>query len=323
MRKALIAFGMLLAAAIVPQAQGQAQEKWPTNSITIIVPFAPGGATDFSARLAGEKLAQRLGVTIVVENKAGGATIPATEALVHSPADGSVLEMVASAFVTNSVLLDNVPYDPTKDVTPISRLVKNTSLLLVQPDGPYKTLADLVTAAKAHPGEISFASTGFGAAQHMAAESFQIEAGIKLNHIPYKGAGPALTDMLGGQVPVAFLGIGPTREHVVSGKLRALGLTTSPRSPALPDVPTIAEQGYPNYSYGEWFGFVAPKGLPQNLVERLHTELVAISQDEDYRKRLSDLGLEAEATTPQEFSDFIVTELERVKKIKETANLHE
>lgn len=318
MRKMMMAFG--LAGALLAGAPALAQDKWPTDTLTMIVPFAAGGAVDFSARLLQEKLAERLGVTVVVENRAGGATVPATEYLVHAKPDGSVIGVFASALVANTVLLKDVPYDPTTDIAPISRTVKNTTLVVVQPDSRFKSIADLVEAAKAEPGEISYLSSGAGTAQHLAAELFQMQAGIELNHVPYQGAGPALNDMLGGQAELAFLGIGPVFPQMQDGKLGAIGITTSPRSPILPDVPTVAEQGYPDYSYGEWFAVIAPKDFPPELAERLHAELVAIAQDPDYRKRLEDLGLEAEATTPQELADFIVSEKKRILEIATEGN---
>ncbi len=320
MRKLPVALGAL-AVAIAVSPQAEAQKKWPVDGMTIIVPFAPGGAVDFTARLLQDALSKSLGVSVVVENRAGGAGIPAAEALIRAKPDGATISLIASAFVANSVLTPKVPYDPIADTTPISRVVKNTSLFVVQPDSKFTSIPQLIAEAKANPGSISYLTPGVGTAQHLAGELFQMQAGVKLNHVPYKGAGPALNDMLGGHAPLAIIGIGPLKPHIQAGKLKAIGISTSPRSPVLPEVATVAEQGLPDYSYGEWFGVVAPKNFPPELVARLQAALVEASKSGDFKKRLEDLGLEAEATTPAELSKFMAEERVRIKEIAAKADL--
>ncbi len=235
-------------------------DSWPSRPIKIILPYAPGGAVDIVARLLQEPLGKTLGTSIVVENHSGGAGIPAAEDVVHATADGYTLGLFTSNYLSNSVL-QHLSFNVIDDITPISVIIINTVLILVPETSPIHTLNDLIAAAK-KPGGISYGTPGFGTAMHFAGELLNQRADIKMVHIPYRGAGPALTDLLAGHIPVAIMGIGPAIPFIKSGKLRAIAITTAHRSKILPDVPTVAELGFPGYQAGEWFAMIGPKGLP-------------------------------------------------------------
>lgn len=315
---------MCLTSALVTAGMPSvAQEaRWPSKPIRIIVPYAPGGAVDATARILQEQLAEELGQTIIVDNKAGGATIPASEALVRSAPDGYTIGVFGSAWAANASIQKNLTFDPIKDITPISQLANSTTLLLVHPSSPYQTMAQLIAAAKAKPGELSYASTGVGTAQHFAAELFQHRAGIKMIHVPYRGAGPAVTDALGGQIPISFIGTGPTKPLVDTGKLRALAVTTDPRSKILPNVPTIAEQGLKDFNHGEWFCVIAPAGLQANITSALHAAVTKIVRSPRFSERVAALGAEAQASnTPDDFKKFVISEIERLRQLVQEAKI--
>src|SRR6185369_9965045 len=217
-----------------------AAETWPQRPIKIIVPFAAGGAVDITARLLAEPMAKALGTTMIVDNRGGGGGLPASEALVHSAPDGYTIALVSVSYAANAVVQPNLSFDVVKDITPISLAVINTVMILVPADSPYKTLKDLIDDAKAKPNTISYGTVGFGSAMHFAGELLNARAGTKMIHVPYRGAAPALNDLLGGQLASAIIGIGPVLSHVQTGKLRALAITTAKRSRILPDIPTVA-----------------------------------------------------------------------------------
>ena len=218
-------------------------------------------------------MGKALGTTMVVENRAGGAGVPASEALISAPPDGYTIAIMSSNYASNAIMQPHLPYDTIKDITPISMVVINTVLILVPADSSIHTLADLVAQAKAKPGTISYGTPGFGTAMHFAGELLRSRANINILHVPYRGAAPALNDLLGHQIPIAIMGIGPALPFIKSGKLRAIAITTEKRSKALPDVPTVAEAGYPGFRFGEWFAMIAPKGLPPDVAKKIHDGL--------------------------------------------------
>jgi tripartite-type tricarboxylate transporter receptor subunit TctC len=303
-------------AVVVSLLSAVAQDaSWPGKPIKIIVPYAPGGAVDATARLLQEALADDLGQPILIENRAGGAGVPASEALVRAAPDGYTLGLFASAWAANATLQKNLSFDPVKDITPITVVANSTTLVLVHPISPIKSLRQLVAEAQAKPGQIPFASSGVGTAQHFAAELFKLRAKVDMLHVPYRGAGPALNDALGGQVQVSFLGIGPTKPHVEAGRLRALAITTGARSKILPDVPTVAEQGYAGFDHGEWFGIIAPAALPPEITSRLHAAVVRVVKSAKFGEKLALLGIEPVSQSPAEFAAFIGREIERLRVI--------
>jgi tripartite-type tricarboxylate transporter receptor subunit TctC len=298
-----------------------AAPKWPTGPITIIVPYAPGGAVDITARLLQKPIGDILGQSVIVDNRAGGAGLPAAQAVIHAAPDGYTIGLFGSNFVTSTVLYRHPPYNAVTDVTPLTMVAKNTTLIVVPPNSKIHSLADLIAAAKAAPNTIGFATPGFGTAQFMATEQFMLSAQIQMVDVPYRGAGPATTDVVGGHVPVGFLGIGPTSPFVRSGKLRALAITTTPRSPIFPNVPTVAEEGFPGFDYGEWFGMIAPKGLPKDVAAKLESAVVKAVDSTEFKNRLLALGLEAYSTSPSVFAHFMASERARLAILVQKAHL--
>lgn len=315
---ALIAVGALLT---VPSSLRA--ETWPSRPIKIIVPFAPGGAVDIVARLLQDEMGKTLGTSMIVENRAGGAGVPASEALVRSAPDGYTIAIVSSNYASNAIMQPGLSFDTIKDITPISMVVINTVLILVPQDSSIHSLADLVAQAKAKPGAISYATPGFGTAMNFAGELLKSRAAINLIHVPYKGAGPALNDLLGNQVPVAIMGIGPAMPFITSGKVRPIAITTEKRSKNLPNVPTVAEEGYPGYRFGEWFAMIAPKGLPPDIAAKIHGAFLKAIESEAVTSKLDKLGLEPTSSTPEELHKFLVSETERIRQIASEAKMLE
>lgn len=305
----------LIATIVIAPASSSYAETWPQRPIRIIVPFAAGGAVDIVARQLQEPMGKNLGTTMVVENRAGGAGVPASEALVRAAPDGYTVGFFASSYVSNAVTQSTLSFNVVNDITPISMAVINTVMILVPANSPIRTLKDLVDQAKARPGALSYATPGVNTAMHFAGELLKTRAGIDMVHIPYRGAGPALNDLLGGQVPVTIMGIGPSLPFIRSGQLRAIAITTEKRSKLLPDIPTVAEQGYPGYRFAEWFAMIAPKDLPPELKKRLHTALLAAIHSDDLTTRLENIGLEPTSSSPDELRDFLATELARIREI--------
>jgi tripartite-type tricarboxylate transporter receptor subunit TctC len=312
---AIAAAGVLTFLAVSPLRA----EQWPSRPIKIIVPYAPGGAVDLVARLLQEPLGKNLGTSIVVENHSGGAGIPAAEDVVNAAADGYTLGLFTSNYLSNAVL-QNLSFDVINDITPISVVIINTVLILVPESSPIHTLNDLIAAAK-KPGGVSYGTPGFGTAMNFAGELLNERAHINMVQIPYRGAGPALTDLLAGHIPVAIMGIGPAIPFIKSGKLRAIAITTANRSKILPDVPTVAELGFPGYQAGEWFAMFGPKGLPPEIANRIHAGLVTALEPKSIEARLNTLGLETVHTTPAETRAFFISELSRIRGIAEQADM--
>ena len=307
--------GVLAFAAAAPSHA----ESWPSRSIKVILPYAPGGAVDLVARLMQQPMGKALGTNIIVENHSGGAGIPAADQVVRAAPDGYTLGLFSSNYLSNAVL-QHLNFDVIKDITPISKVIINTVLILVPEKSPIHSLKDLIAAAK-KPGGVSYATPGFGSAMNFAGEMLNQRAHIHMVHVPYRGAGPALTDLLAGHVPVAIMGIGPAYPFIKQGKLRAIAITTDSRSKILPDVPTVAELGYPGFSAGEWFAYFGPKGLPPEVVKRIHGALVKGVEDPAIEKKLTNVGLETTHTTPAETKAFFMSELKRIHDIAVEAKM--
>jgi tripartite-type tricarboxylate transporter receptor subunit TctC len=300
----------------------QAAENYPARPVRFIIPFPPGGGNDILGRAFAEKMGERMGQQWVVDNRGGASTIIAADIVAHAPADGYTLLLGTNT--TLSVipsLRDKLPYDPLKDYDMISLMSSSPYLLVVHPGFPARTLKELIALAKAKPGEINYASPGHGTSNHMSYELFMSMAGIKMTHVPYKGTGPALTELLGGQVPVMFSSTAAVRPHVLAGKLRALGISTAKRSPAMPEVAPIAELGVPGFNNASWVGLVSPRGTPPAIVKRLNAEINKVIDEGDLKDKLGSQGFVPDGSTPQEFAAHVKDELTRFRKLVKEAGI--
>jgi tripartite-type tricarboxylate transporter receptor subunit TctC len=311
-------FALLALAAACGLAQAQA---YPTKPIRVIIPSTPGGGTDFIGRLVSTRLADLNGWTIVPDNKPGAGTALGLAEAARSNNAGYDLVVAQTDNVSLIPLLMKVAYDPVKDLTPVA-LVATTPLVLIVPENsPYKTLADLVKAAKAEPGKISYGTSGTGGTVHIALEMLQAAAGIKLQHIPYKGSAPALADLLGGHLQFAGSSISSAASLLQSGKIRALAVTSSKRNPALPDVPTVAESGYKDFNLVSFYGIMAPAGLPQPVQARLNADINKLLQRADVRTALLGQGLEPTPISADDFGALIKADIAKSKTVITSANI--
>lgn len=288
---------------------------FPVKPVRIIVPFAPGGGTDLIARTLAVGMSQELGQTLIIENKPGAGTIIGTELVAKSPADGYTLLIATFAHAVNPSLQAKLPYVTDKAFTPIILIGRSPNVLVVRQDSPYKSIKDILVAAKAQPKKLTFASQGNGTSAHLAGELFKNMAKVELTHVPYRGAGPALTDLLGGQVDMIFATAAAAGSLLDSGKLRALGVTTVDRSPALANVPSIAEAGVPGYAAESWYGLYAPMGTPYEVIAQLNAAVKKAVQMDAFRKRVEDEGLVISAGTPAELDLYVRGEEARWRKI--------
>lgn len=293
-----------------------AQAQYPAKPIHIVVPSAPGDGSDLTARLIADPLSTVLRQPVIVDNKLGAGGVVGTEFAARQPADGYTLIMAnAGSHAINAALYSKLSYDPAKDFTPVALVAVSPNMMAVNPSLPVKNIAEFIAYAKAHPGEINFASGGNGSSAHLSAELLKSMAGINMNHVPYKGSTPALTDLIGGQVQVMIGNLPPMLPHVKSGKLRALAVTTSKRYSGLPDVPTIAESGLAGFETVAWFGLFAPAGTPRDIVQRLNREVNAIISKPEMRERLLGIGMEPTPGTPEEYGARQAADIAKWKKV--------
>jgi tripartite-type tricarboxylate transporter receptor subunit TctC len=306
-----IAFAACLATSSTATIVAHATEtpQYPSKTVRIVVPYTPGGGVDIMARLFAAKLTERLGQQFIVENRPGGGTIIGTEAVARAAPDGYTLLFANPALTATPALADKVPYDTAKSFASIGMVGSSFNVLVVHPSLPVRTVKELVSLAKARPGELNYASAGTGSAIHLAMELFQNASGIDVVHIAYKGASPAITDVLGGQVPLMFATTPPAVEHMRTGKLRALGVSSARRLAVLPAVPTIAESGYPGFEVNNWYAVVAPAQTPRPIINKLNGELLAIVRLPDAKERIAALGNEIETSTPEQFDAQLRKEL--------------
>ncbi|MBU3631026.1 tripartite tricarboxylate transporter substrate binding protein [Polynucleobacter sp. AP-Melu-500A-A1] len=294
---------------------------YPTKPIRIIVGFSPGGAADTVGRALAEGLSTRLGQPVVVENKAGANGNIAAEFVARAPADGYVLYFPSIGHAVNVSLYKNLPYDAVKDFTAIGGVFSAPNILVVPMNSPYKTVGELIAAGKANPGKLTFASSGSGTSVHLSAVLFEKMAKIDMVHIPYKGTGSAMPDVISGQVDMSFPNLPSGWPQVKAGNLRALGVTTAKRSGAAPSVPTIAESGLPGYDMATWYGLVAPANLPEPIRNRLNKELQIILADPKFKDKLIAQGADPMPGTPEQFSQFIKAETEKWRKLIAQSNI--
>jgi tripartite-type tricarboxylate transporter receptor subunit TctC len=279
------------------------------------VPFPPAGATDITARIMADKISGPLGQPVVVENRAGVAGNVGTELVARSAPDGYTMLQLTVAQSISATLYAKLNYDLEKDLTPAAMVALVPNVMIVHPSVPAKSVAEFIALAKAKPGKINFASSGSGTSIHMSAEMFKMLTGVNIVHIPYKGSGPALADMIGGQVDVMFDNLTSSIGHIRSGKLRALAVTSATRYPELPELPTMQEAGVPGYEATAWFGIVVPKGTPRGVIARINGEVNKALAQQDVKDKLAQQGALARAWTPEQFGDFIHNEVVKWSKV--------
>jgi tripartite-type tricarboxylate transporter receptor subunit TctC len=295
-------------------------QEYPTKPVRIIVGFAPGGGADIAARLIGQWLSERLGQSFVIENRPGAGSNIATEAVVRAPSDGYTLLLVSAPAAINATLYEKLSFNFIRDIAPVASISHVPHVMVVHPSFPAKTVPEFIAYAKANAGKINMASAGNGSTPHVAGELFKMMAGVNLIHVPYRSAGPALTDLLGGQVQVMFDNMASSIEHIRAGKLRPLAVTTTMRSETLPDVPTVSEF-VPGYEVSNWFGVGAPKATPAENLDRLNKEINASLADPKLRARLADLGGTPLVGSPADFGKLIAAETEKWAKVIRAANI--
>ena len=321
MRMSLRAAASLSAALAVSALHAAAAaEAYPAKPVRFVVAFPPGGGTDIIARSIAQKLAERLAQQVVVDNRPGAGGNIGTDIVAKSAPDGHTLLMgSAGPLAINASLFGKMPFDPIRDLAPVTLAASTPNVLVVHPSLRAATIGELIALAKARPGEINFASSGHGTPAHLAGELFNSMAGVKMVHVPYKGAAPALADLLGGQVQLMFSTMPPALPHVKDGKLRALAVTSAKRSPAMPELPTVDEIALPGFEANTWHGVVVPAGTPAAIVARLNREIVAILHLPEVVERLSAQGAEPVGSTPEEFAAYIRSEtLKWAKVVKES-----
>lgn len=297
-------------------------QSYPVKPLRLITPVSAGSAVDTVARVVGQKMSDAWGQQVLIDNRIGANGIIGTEAAAKSPADGYTLYLGNDAMLaTNPNLYRKLPYDPVRDFAPVTLAASIPLVLVVHSSLPVKSVKELVMLAKAHPGEINYASSGNGSPQHLPMEMLKAATGINLVHVPYKGLIPALNDVVGGQVPMMFAGMSGALPHIQSGRLRALAVGGAKRSPALPAVPTVAEAGVAGFNYAAWTGFLVPAGTAKDIVARLHGEITRILALPDVRDKLTSLGFELVGSTPEEFGALIRNDIARVAKVVKDAGI--
>ncbi len=318
-RRRLLAAGAALAAARILPVRAQAAA-YPVRPVHLVVGYAPGGSTDIAARIIGQWLAERMGQSFVIDNRPGAGTNIATELVTKAAPDGYTLLMIGVSSTINATLYDKLPFVFLRDIAPVAAVERQTQVVLAHPSLPAATIPELIAYAKANPGKATMASAGVGSFGHLAGELLKMMAGIDLVHVPYRGAGPALTDLLGGQVQTCVIGLAGALDHVRGGKLRALAVTAATRSPILPDVPTVGES-LPGYEASDWFGVGAPSHAPPAIIARLNHEIGASLADPKIVERFAALGGTPMAMSAAEFGKLLADETAKWGKVVRAANI--
>jgi len=316
MRSDQIVIGLLVAVTLPAAAQA-----YPDRPIRLVVPYAPGGGTDLTSRLIALRLTESFKQQVIVDNRAGGASNIGAEIVARSAPDGYTLMMAGISFSINTSIFPKLGYDPIRDFDPVSLVATVPLIVVVHPSVPVGSIKELIALAKAKPGTLNYASGGTGTANHIAGELFKYMTGTDIVHVPYKGGGPALADVVGGQVQLLFNTMTSTVGFMNSGKLRALAVTGKQRSPGVPNLPTVAEAGVPGYDVGAWFGIVVPKGTPRPLVMKLNGEIVRITRTPEAREQFTAQGAEAVGSTPEEFAKHLRIEIDKWAKVAKAARM--
>ena len=315
-------FAAALGAALLAAGGGAFAQGFPSKPVRQIVPFTAGSAIDVNARLIGQKLADTWGQPVVTDNRPGANTIIGTEAATKAPADGYTLVLANdAALAMNPALYPKLPYDPLKDFAPVTLIGSNSLLLVVPAASPVKSVKDLLDLARARQGELNYGSGGNGSAQHIPMEMLMAATGMRLTHVPYKGVGPALNDVISGQIPVMFAGTPGALPHVKAGRLRALAIASGQRSPAAPEIPTVEEGGVPGFHYAAWVGYLAPAGTPREIVLKLNADIIKAISAPEVRDKLAAVGFEIQTTTPDEFAQLMQREMARMAKLVRDAGI--
>jgi len=315
-----IVVGLAATAAMAAQ-QGPSPTGYPSRPIRLVVPFAPGGTNDIIARIVGDKLTERLGQPFVIDNRGGANSVVGSEIVARATPDGHTLLIVAAGFAVNPSLRLKLPYDTERDFAPIGLVTGGPYLMTIHPSVPAKTVSEFVAWVKSKSGQVNYASVGSGSPPHLAAELLKIMAHIDMQHIPYKGGGAVLPDLISGRVSLFFGSIATLGPHIQSGKLRAIAVTTTHRSPAMPDLPTFAESGLPGYEVNGWYGLLAPGKTPRAIVQRLNTELRHVLGDPETRERFAKQGMDPAPGTAQEFAALIHGEIAKWAKVVRAAGI--
>jgi tripartite-type tricarboxylate transporter receptor subunit TctC len=313
-------FAATLTAAAALAAPGAIAQQYPVKSVRIIAPFAPGGGTDFIARIAAQKLSEAMGQQFIVDNRPGAGGSLGAELGVKAPPDGYTYTLIAGSYAVNPAIY-KVPFDSVNDITPVIQLSQGPLLIASHPSLPAKTAKDLIALAKAKPGNLLYASSGQGSIVHLATELFADMAGVKMTHVPYKGTGPAIIDTISGQTQLLWGSIAPVTPHVKSGKLKPIAVTTLKRVEAFKDVPTVNESGLKGYDVVLWHGLVAPKNLPRPILDRTNGELNKILKNKDMQDKLAGDGVSAAGGTPEQFGSIIKRDIEMWRRVVQKAGV--
>jgi len=300
----------------------RAQAAWPRQSIRFVVPFAPGGTSEIVARTVANELTHQLGQTVFVDNKGGGAGIPAMQEVAKALPDGHTIILGhVGTLAVHPVIFPNLPFDVNRDFVPVTLLAKVPNLFVIHPDVPAKDFNEFVAYVKSNPGKLNYGSAGNASAGHLAMEYLKLVTGMFITHIPYRGTGPALTDLLAGRTQAFSAGTPALLPHIRAGRLRAIAMGTARRLPVLPDVPTVAEMGYKDFETSQWYGILAPAGTPRPIIARLNAELVKVMHSPEMKERLAAIGTDPVTTTPEEFAAYIQAEIVKWGDVIRKANL--
>jgi tripartite-type tricarboxylate transporter receptor subunit TctC len=313
--------GAIFAIVLVSAFGAARAQNFPTGPMRIVVPFQAGGSTDILARAMAQKLNERFGQPVVVENRAGANGTIGAAYVAKAPADGHTLLLVQTGYVSNPSLFKSLPYDQARDLAPVSNLASGPMVLLVHPSLPAKSLQELIALAKLRPGELDFGSASTGSLSHLAVELFNLTAGIRMTHIPYKGSGAALADVLAGRVPVYCMNLLLSLPYLKDGRLRALGVTSPQRSAIAPELPTIAEAGMRGFELMTWYGLLAPGATPRGVISRLQQEVAQILNQPDVKERIAADGMAVVASTPEEFAELLTRETAKYARIIRAAGI--
>jgi tripartite-type tricarboxylate transporter receptor subunit TctC len=311
---------LLAVAALALAAQALASDPYPTRPVRVIVPFPPGGATDSIVRIVAQKLSERFSQQFVVENKPGGGTVIASDFAAKAAPDGYTLLVVTAAFAVNPSLQKKLPYDSDKDFVPITLMSSAPNVLVTHPSVPAANVKELIDFAKSHPGKLNYASAGNGSSNHLAGEMFRTMAGVNIVHVPYKGDAPAITDLLGGQVQVLFIGLAPVAQHISSGKLHALAVTSAGPTALVPGLAPLANT-VPGFDSQVWNGLLAPARTPAAIVSALQSEIAKILSQPETREKILGMGFEPAGTSPAQFRTFLEREIQRSAKVVSDAGI--